>query len=120
MNMRKNYIETLSEWVKKRETTRTKRDIQKIAFLAVRADVKAAIEAGYALKTIWEHMTETGKITYRYETFLKHVNRRSKTIQVNETLCTKTGKKIIPTKEETPNKFSGFKFNPVPKKEDLI
>lgn len=91
--MTKNYTETLSEWVKKRETTRTKRDIHKIAFLAVRADVKAAIEAGYSLKTIWEHMTETGKITYRYETFLKHVNRRSKTIQVNETLCTKTGKK---------------------------
>ena len=52
---------------KKRETTRTKRDIQKIAFLAVRAGViKAVIEVGYALKTIWEHITETGKITYRY------------------------------------------------------
>ena len=109
--MTKNYTESLSEWVKKRETTRTKRDIQKIAFLAVRADVKAAIEAGYALKTIWEHMTETGKITYRYATFLKYANLECKTVPTIETPEQKMRK---------PAPIGGFTFNATPKKEDLI
>ena len=116
MNMTKNYTETLSEWVKKRETSRTKRDIQKIAFLAVRADVKAAIEAGYSLKTIWEHMTETGKITYRYETFLKHVNRQCKPIPVSKTSIAKTRENYFPKREESPIRPGGFSFNPIPKK----
>ena len=109
--MTKNYTETLSEWVKKRETARTKRDIQKIAFLAVRADVKAAIEAGYALKTIWEHMTETGKITYRYVTFLKYANLECKTVPPGEPPEQKISQ---------PAKIAGFTFNAIPKKEDLI
>ena len=62
MNMTKNYTETLSEWVKKRSKPPKLNVIgRRSHFLAVRADVKVAIEAGYALKTIWEHMTETGK-----------------------------------------------------------
>ena len=109
--MTKNYTETLSEWVKKREPPRTKRDIQKIAFLAVRADVKAAIEAGYALKTIWEHMTETGKITYRYATFLKYANLECKTVPVGGTPEQKMSQSA---------KITGFTFNAIPKEEDLI
>ena len=111
MNMTKSYTETLSEWVKKQETARTKRNIQKIAFLAVRADVKVAIEAGYALKTIWEHMTETGKITCRYETFLKYANQECKTVSAKE----------IPEQTMSqPAKIAGFTFNAIPKEEDLI
>lgn len=109
--MTKIYTETLSEWVKKQETARTKRNIQKIAFLAVRTDVKLAIEAGYALKTIWEHMTETGKITCRYETFLKYANRECKTVPAVETPELKISQ---------PAKIGGFTFNANPKEEDLI
>ena len=43
--------------------------------MAARADVKEAMEAGYALKIIWEHMRETGRIPFRYETFLKYVRQ---------------------------------------------
>jgi len=109
--MTKSYTETLSEWIKKRETTRPHRNIQKIAFLAVKADVKVAIEAGYALKTIWEHLTETGKITCRYETFLKYVNLECKTVPAAETPEQKISQ---------PAKISGFTFNAIPKEEDLI
>lgn len=45
------------------------------AFLAARSDVIEAMTAGFALKTIWEHMHEIGRIPFRYETFLKYVNR---------------------------------------------
>jgi hypothetical protein len=108
--MTKIYTETLAEWAKKRETEKSRRDRHWVAFLAVKADVEAAIEAGYALRTIWEHMRETGKITYRYETFLKHVHRLSKIMRVTE----KSEKKGPPTES------GGFSFNAVPKKEDLF
>lgn len=45
------------------------------AFLAARSDVIEAMTAGFALKTIWEHMHEIGRIPFRYETFLKYVHR---------------------------------------------
>lgn len=91
-----------------------------VAFLAVRADVQEAIAAGYAVKTIWEHLHETGKIPYRYETFLKHVRRYI-------TTDTSAGIKSRPVQpqsstvqvKETPS-LGGFNFDANPKEEDLI
>jgi hypothetical protein len=76
--MPKSYTDELAEWVKKREATRPRQDKNVVAFLALRDDVKSAIEAGYSLLTIWEHLHEKGRIPYRYETFLKHVRRHIK------------------------------------------
>jgi hypothetical protein len=47
-----------------RESSReeTRQDTAAVAFLAVKADVIEAIEADYALTTIWEHMHETGRV----------------------------------------------------------
>lgn len=45
------------------------------AFMAARPDVMEAMAAGYALKIIWEHMHEIGRIPFRYETFLKYVRQ---------------------------------------------
>lgn len=45
------------------------------AFMLARSDVIEAIAAGYDLKTIWEYMRETGRIPFRYETFLKYVRK---------------------------------------------
>jgi len=45
------------------------------AFLAERANVIEASAAGFSLRTIWEHMHETGRIPFRYETFLRYVQR---------------------------------------------
>lgn len=55
------------------QTSQIKRRDYLAAFMAARADVKEAMEAGYALKIIWEHMREIGRIPFRYETFLKYV-----------------------------------------------
>lgn len=59
----------------KQQTSQLKRRDYLAAFMAARADVKEAMEAGYALKIIWEHMRETGRIPFRYETFLKYVRQ---------------------------------------------
>lgn len=137
--MAKSYTEELADWVKKREDSRPRQDKNMVAFLAVRADVKAAVEAGYAFKTIWEHMHETGKLPYRYETFLKHVRRHITHAPENQSKHatvpapareddTKTDPKADATRTKAPpgpkkNKaraMSGFTFNPTPNKEDLF
>lgn len=70
------FLEGLVEWEKKsRKATKPRRKETQTAFLAVREDVKDAAAAGYALKTIWEHMHETSRLSYRYETFLRHVRK---------------------------------------------
>ena len=52
------------------QTSQIKRRDYLAAFMAARA-----MEAGYALKIIWEHMREIGRIPFRYETFLKYVRQ---------------------------------------------
>ena len=93
-----------------------------VAFLAVRADVEAAITAGYAVKTVWEHLNETGKIPYRYETFLKHVRRH---ITTDTSAGIKPGpvqpkSNTAPVQVKEPPSVGGFNFDANPKEEDLI
>lgn len=132
------YVDELASWVKKKESSKRRQDKSLVAFLAIRDDVVAAIDAGYSLKTIWEHLTETKKISYRYETFLKHVKTRVK----GKTLTsgTKPGGTTESPKNETPKSeppkpskaatapaatppsktSEGFKFNATPNKGDLL
>lgn len=72
----KSYTDELAAWIKKRPATKNPRqDLAAVAFLAVKSDVQAAIAAGYSLATIWEHMHDTGKVEFSYETFRKRVAR---------------------------------------------
>ena len=127
--MPKNYVEELAKWVKKHEALRPRKNKNLVAFLSVRADVKAAIGAGYAFKTIWEHLFETEKISYRYETFLRHVRRhitQSPTNQVKgsnpeqKAWAVKQDGSPKPQKNDPPAPIGGFTFNPIPRKEDLF
>lgn len=69
-------LEKIAQWVKEggNSPDSTKRDTR-AEFIAVQADVKAAIDAGYAYRTIWEHMRETKRVSCRYETFLRYVRK---------------------------------------------
>jgi len=138
--MPKSYTDELAEWVKQREATRPRQDKNVVAFLAVREKVQSGIDAGYALKTIWEHLHETGRIPYRYETFLKHVHRhitnaakRSEVVPAPAAAnpapaeaTPKAGKRAEPTphkaggKGEKPAAIPGFTFNANPDKKDLL
>ena len=126
--MAKSYPEQLGEWVKKRQST--KRDKNLVAFLAVKNDVQAALDAGYAVKTIWANMLDTQRIEFGYDTFLNHVNRlirRPQAARPTETETTATANsdtksKTSKTQKTTTPPFSqaGFVFNPKPNKEDLF
>lgn len=106
-----------------------------VAFLAVKSDVQAALDAGYAMKTIWEHMKETGRLRCRYETFTQHVKRYIKAVPViaapapatspdSQAKGAKPNPKAAPPASEPPKseppKIGGFTFDATPKKEDLL
>ncbi|QET71814.1 TraK family protein [Bordetella bronchiseptica] len=65
--MSKRYSDVLAEWVEKRSKGKRRTDAAAVAFLAVKNDVGEALETGYAMKTIWKHMHETGRIQTGYE-----------------------------------------------------
>ncbi len=129
--MPKPYIDELASWVKKRNATRPRQDRAAVEFLAVKKDIIAALNAGYTKKTIWEHMHETGKITSRYETFLKHIKKHISDSALEEqekpqeqptqetppTPAKDTSSVKQPDKDKS---ISGFEFNAKPSKEDLI
>lgn len=129
------FLEELAKWATgTRQTTKPRRKETLAAFLAVREDVKEAIAAGYALKTIWEHMHEIGRVSFRYETFLRHVRRHITNAQPERP------KQPAPVKPEaeakgrdeskpkalTEPRKSGapsvgrFNFDPTPNKEELL
>jgi len=112
----KTYMEELAAWVKKREASRQRRDKNLVTFLALRSDMKAAIGAGYTVKTIWEHLLEIKKISCGYETFLRHI-RHHITQAKGSHPEQKAG---VVTKPQSPAPLPGFTFNPIPKKEDLF
>lgn len=134
--MKKRFSEQLGEWVKEKKSRQ--RDKNLVAFLAVKADVQDALNEGYAVKTIWEYMVEKKRIGYGYETFLNYTNRLirrkgkggtpDKIIVTEQPSVTNTKEDTKQKKKEEPittateqksAKIPGFKFNPIPNKEEL-
>lgn len=127
--MAKTYSEQLGEWVKKKESTQ--RDKNLVAFLAVRDDVKMAVEAGFAVKTIWANMHELKRIEFGYDTFLNYVNRLIRRDQKNKSTsstkekltdntCSNDSAATVDSNIPTENMLPEFTFNPVPNREELI
>ena len=120
--MAKSYPEELREWVSKQKKT-TPRDRNLVAFLAVRDDVKAAIDAGYSLKTVWANMRETGRIEFGYDTFLNYAKRSiSGRATAPSTADAKPaeGRSRAPAATPKPATGTGFTFNSIPNKKDLV
>jgi hypothetical protein len=129
------FLEELAKWARgASQTTKPRRKETLAAFLAVREDVKEAIAAGYALKTIWEHMHETGRVSFRYETFLRHVRRHitnapserpklpgpvKSEVQARGIDESKSKEIPEPKKSGVPS-VGRFNFDPTPNKEELL
>ena len=77
--------ELAARLAKQQQTGKLKRKDYLPAFMAARSDVMEAMAAGYALKIIWEHMREIGRIPFRYETFLKYVRQHITNAQPGST-----------------------------------
>jgi hypothetical protein len=135
--MAMNYADELAEWVSARPAPRPRQDRNVVAFLAVKGDVQAALEAGYSMKTIWTHLCATGRIASRYETFTLHVKRHLRTpppagnsLAPPAPPAPRTPPAPAPaTQPEAPRSeprktpppsVGGFTFNATPKTEDLF
>jgi hypothetical protein len=133
--MAKDYSEQLGDWVKRRTSTR--RDKNLVAFLAVRDDVKVAVDAGFAVKTVWANMVESKRVEFGYDTFLNYVNRLIRRPQMHQgssavkidamntrSQRTEALQKVLtnpPVKTtKPPDAIDGFTFNATPRKEDLL
>jgi Family of unknown function (DUF5338) len=111
------YPEQLAEWVKQKQSR--KRDKNLVSYLAVKADVQAAMADGYAAKTIWMHLVETQRITFGYDTFLNYTKLQNRTHMKQESGKTEKPEPEIKQPTETEPQ-PGFRFNSVPNKEDLL
>lgn len=124
------YLDELADWVSKQQASRPRQARNVVAFLAVRADVEAALAAGYPKKTIWQHLHETGRLTCRYETFLKHVRKYSGPTPAREphppepasSARGRSQPSSAPRTQEKskPPTMGSFNFDSSAKKEDLI
>jgi hypothetical protein len=121
IDMGKNYPDQLGDWVRQRAATT--RDKNLVAFLAVRDDVRAALDAGYAVKTIWSNLHESKRISVSYTAFLHYVRKF-----LSQPAGATDMQPVAPAAvDETtfrhidkPAKAAGFVFNPTPKKEELL
>jgi len=105
------YSEQIAEWVKQKQSR--KRDINLVAYLAVKEDIQAAMADGYAAKTIWAHLVETQRIAFGYDTFLNYTKRQDHS-EMKEESC-KTGKQHIENNQPTETNLQPcLSFNSVP------
>lgn len=112
--MGKSYTDQLEDWVKHRAKTRRDRNI--VAFLAAASDIRAALTAGYAAKTVWANLFESGRIPFCYDTFLTYLRRNLSDVP-------EAPQQVHSPPPAEPRRTApqpGFHFNPVPKKEELL
>lgn len=130
--MAEDFSTQLAQWVELRGLRRSDKNL--VAFMAVRDDVKLAIDAGYAVKTVWANLRETGRINLGYKTFLNYVRRClgpfpepavASPVRPATTVAAEAppSRKSNPVKTPTrvmPLAMPGFVYNPVPNKEELL
>lgn len=134
--MAENFSDQLAQWVEQRGLPRSDKNL--VAFMSVRDDVKVAIDAGYAVKTVWAHLRETGRTELGYKTFLNYVRRvlgplhepaAAMPIKPPSTVASNGLPSPPPPQESTtertperilPLPMEGFTYNPVPNKEELL
>jgi hypothetical protein len=138
--MAKSYTEQLTEWVRQRGQT-ARPDRNRVAFLAVKNDVREALEEGWPVKTIWSHMVEQKRIGFGYDTFLVYVKRHVNDAIKPSGVSGSRRHSVRPLSPEArpsrqrkaeaspcrpdqmphePEQMSGFTFNAAPNREELI
>jgi hypothetical protein len=134
--MAKSYTEQLTEWVMQRSRP-ARHDRNRVAFLAVKDDVRAALDQGWPVKTIWAHMVEQKRIGFGYDTFLAYVKRhvrQAAQVPVASSTVRRPARSLAPeapplsqSKEggaiQAPHgqdQMPGFTFKAAPNREELI
>jgi hypothetical protein len=129
--MTKNLSARIAERAARKKPPRNGQN--RVTFLAMREDVKQAIDDGWPVKTIWETLHEEGKVSFSYQAFIGYANRlilsssaSRTTVSTPMAVDSRIGKQHGPATAQATEKTlegqttSGFTFNRTPKKEDLL
>jgi hypothetical protein len=127
--MAKSLSERIAERMKAREPSGPGKN--RAAFLALRGDVKTALDDGWPVKVIWETLYEEGKITFKYDAFIGYVERLIRTVEApappaapgaakgdKPKPATKGKQADQPNTEKSP--LGGFNFDATVNKEQII
>ncbi|WP_412058691.1 TraK family protein [Bartonella sp. DGB2] len=101
--MKKSLSQRISALVSSDKSIKTNKN--KAIFIAMRNDIKTAMNDGWDIKSIWYTLHKEEKITCSYSSFVKYVNE------------------FIKKDQSMPNKkfnIDGFNFNPKPREDDLL
>ncbi|MDS4056735.1 MAG: Protein TraK [Accumulibacter sp.] len=129
--MTKNLSVRIAERTAQKKPSRNGQN--RATFLAIRGDVKQALDDGWPVKTIWETLHEEGKVSFSYQAFRGYANRlilsspaSRATVSTPMAVDSWIGKQRNPATAQATEKSpegpttSGFTFNRTPKKEDLL
>jgi len=131
--MAKSLSERIAQRVSTRQPSRTGKN--RASFLAVRDDVKKALNDGWPVKVIWDTLRDEGKIEFGYDAFIGYVNRLIRNVESPPPAKSPADKvkadkpapkaKAKPDapqepKARAPTGIASFNFNPVPNKEELL
>ena len=120
--MAKSLSERIAQRVSTRQPSRTGKN--RASFLAVRDDVKKALDDGWPVKVIWDTLRDEGKIEFVVERELDEVaefvvvdpaHHHSVQLGPPET----GGLRRLDAVEHLAE-IAGFNYNPKPNKEDLL
>jgi len=106
----------------------------KAIFLSLSDEIREALDAGLSLKAIWETLYEEGRISFKYDTFLRYSRQcfaglgKIKNSPVKDKLIntsrrsteSKQGNVSINREKRSSSKIEAFEFNPTGDPEDLI
>lgn len=105
---------SLSERVIQKQTEKkNQRGNAKIEFLALKEDIREALDKGCSMKAIWETLADEGQFSFGYKAFRHYVLKLIKSEQEN----TRDGKQ---SKSKPNDEIKGFTFNPIPNPEELL
>lgn len=129
--MTKRLTERIAVEMQTKKPTRSGQN--RAAFLALRDDIKEALNDGWSVKTIWKTLHNEGKISFGYDAFIGYVNSLIRSPGEAEKVTTSPPASSKPApKKATPatpkpapashksGEIPGFNFNPSPNIADLI
>ena len=123
---------SLSARIAQRKAQGARNRKNKAAFLAVRDQVRKALDDGWSMFAIWETLHDEKKILTSYESFRRHVNRlivvqRSKRgwehdlVKKEKNMGTPASAGVRQKDNKTATTgLRGFVYNPVPNEEELF
>jgi hypothetical protein len=128
MNQEKTSL-TLSERIAATAISKgLQKDINRATFLALRDEIKHAMDEGWPVKRIWENLYKQGDIKFSYQSFIGYVNRlilhkneQKKTQVKSSAKAIEKPQQVTQKEKSDTNIIKSFVYDPLRfTKEDLL